>query len=255
MLQATSGLFVFPGEGLLIGFYILGFALTMAVARRAEEVAPMRLADALFAGLTIAALLSAGMALYQWLGLDTLGVMVAPALPGGRPVANVGQPNNLSTLLVWGVVGLWWGHSRQRLGGGAAVMGAAFLLLGVALTQSRTGWLAVALLGVTAVLGRRVLRTGPQAPALVALALWFVCLVLALEPLGHALMRDAPLSLGGQVASGKRPAIWMMASTPSRSAPGSATAGTRPYRHMSRSQASTHSCRSRSRTPTTWCST
>ena len=36
-----------------------------------------------------------------------LGLMVWSTSPGGRPVANVGQPNNLSALLVWGVVGIW----------------------------------------------------------------------------------------------------------------------------------------------------
>jgi len=211
ILQAWAGLFVFPKEAWLIVLYLSGMAMTVAAARRAQELAPLRALDAMFTGLAMAAILSAGMALYQWLGLDFLGLMVAPQVPGGRPAANVGQPNNLSTLLVWGVVALWWGYQRQRLGAAAAVFGAAFLLLGVVLTQSRTGWLAVALLASAAVLGRRVLNTGPQAKVFAGLALWFVFLVLAREPASQALWGDLSASLGDQVAVGKRPAIWRLA--------------------------------------------
>lgn len=210
-VQAWSGLFVFPLEAWLIGLYLAGIATAVAVARRAEELAPQRVPDALFAGLAMAAILSTGMALYQWLGLDALGLMVAPPLVGGRPAANVGQPNNLSTLLVWGLIALWWGYQRRRLGGAVAVLGAAFLLLGVALTQSRTGWMAVALLGLAAVLGRRVLGTGPRAKVFAGLALWFVLAVLVREPAGQALLGAASSTLGDQVAVGKRPAIWMLA--------------------------------------------
>lgn len=210
-LQAWAGIFVFPKEAWLISLYLSGIASAVATARRAQELAPMRALDAMFTGLAMAAILSAGMALYQWLGLDFLGLMVAPPVPGGRPAANVGQPNNLSTLLVWGIVALWWGYQRQRLGAAVALFGAAFLLLGVVLTQSRTGWLAVALLASVAVLGRRVLHTGPQAKVLAGLAIWFLFLVLAREPAAQALWGDVSASLGDQVAVGKRPAIWQLA--------------------------------------------
>jgi len=210
-LQAFGGMFSFPGEATLVSLYLIGFALMLLVARRAEEVAPSRLVDALFAGLAIAALCSTGLAIYQWLGLDSLGLMVLEPVIGGRPGANVGQPNNLSTLLVWGLVAIWWAHSRRQVGGAVVAVAAAFLLLGVMLTQSRTGWLAVGMLGIAAFVGRRVLRTSNQAPTWVALALWFLALILAFEPLSHFLLHEPALSLGDQLVAGKRPAIWKMA--------------------------------------------
>jgi O-antigen ligase len=211
LVQAAAGQFAFPGEAWLIAVYLTGMALAIAVAQRAQEVAPLRLADALFASLTMAALVSTGLALYQWFGLDFLGLAVAPPSAGGRPAANLGQSNNLYTLLVWGLLSLWWAHKRGHLGGWVAGLAAAFVLTGVALTQSRTGWLEVGLLAAAAVLGSRALGTRRQAPAFLALALWFVVLVAALESLGHLVLQAAPLTLAQQVNVGKRPLIWQMA--------------------------------------------
>lgn len=205
-VQAAFGLYTYPREAIFVGLCLLGFGAALLLGRRGG----LPLVDALFASFALAGLISTGLALYQWLGLDSLGPLVAPAVRGGRPGANVGQPNNLSTLLVWGIVGLWWAHRRGRLGAHGAVAGAAFLLLGVALTQSRTGWLAVALLTAVALIGRRSLLPARASVGVVVLALWFVAAVLLQEPASHALLRDAPLSLEQQVATGKRPLIWQL---------------------------------------------
>ncbi len=205
-LQAADGRFTYPREAALVALNLAGLGAALLLGRRATPA----LLDALFGSFALAALVSTGLALYQWLGMDTLGPLVAAAVRGGRPGANVGQPNNLSTLLVWGIVGLWWAQRRGRLGAPVALAGAAFLLLGVALTQSRTGWLAVALLAVVAAIGRRTLLPGRGTSALVALAAWFVVVVLALQPVSHALLREAPLSLERQAETGKRPIIWRL---------------------------------------------
>ena len=188
-------MFSFPAEAPLVSFYLIGFALTSIVARRAEETAPGRLVDALLAGFAIAALFSTGVALYQWLGLDTLGVLLAPNPPGDRPVANVGQPNNLATLLVWGLVAVWWAHLRRRISGATAAVAAAFLLVGVTLTQSRAGLLEVAVLCVAAFLGRRALRTSGQWPAWVALAIWFAVCTVALDAVSRHMIGEPTRSL------------------------------------------------------------
>lgn len=210
LLQALGGMFAFPGEAHLIALYCSGVALTVWVAHRAESVAPLRLVEALLASLAVAAIVSTGLALYQWLKLDALGVMVAPAVDG-RPGANLGQPNNLSMLLVWGLIAVWWGYAQERLGAAAAFLAVAFLLVGVALTQSRTGMVAVLLLGFAAALGKRYLRHPVKLLAVGALLVWFMTLVLGLEPASQLLMQAAPRTLGEQVAVGTRPMAWMMA--------------------------------------------
>ena len=211
LLQAASGLFLFPAEAPIVSLYLAGMVFAVAAACRSEQYMPGRLSSALFAGLLIASLASTALALAQWLYLDW-GPLLATIPPGGggRPVANVGQTNELSTLLVWGLVGLWWAHLYGRIGGIVSVLGAAFLLVGVASTQSRTGWLAVGLLLGTAVASPARLDSAKHRGAFIGLGLWFVLLVLgwpAVTELGDA---SKALSLNSQLSVGPRPEIWAM---------------------------------------------
>ena len=210
LLQAAFGQFIVPAEAPIIALYLAGFALAAIVARRSEAVTPGRLCDALFGGLLAAALVSSALALAQWLDFDG-GVMLVALPSGGRPSANLGQPNQLSTLLAWGLVALWWFHTHQRIGARLALGAAAWLLLGIACTQSRTGWLAVALLIAAALLGHRRFGTTSQRGVFVALGAFFVLLVLAWPSLTALWVpQQASLSLDGQLSGGKRPAIWAL---------------------------------------------
>ena len=155
LLRAVAGLFAVPAESFLEALYLAAVAATVAASQQVERLSPARLSDALFSGLAIAAGVSVGLALLQWLQLSELSQLIAPPIAGGRPTANVGQPNNLSTLLASGVVALWWLHLRKHLSSRWAWPLAGWLLLGIALTQSRTGWLQVAIMAGAVVLGRR----------------------------------------------------------------------------------------------------
>jgi O-antigen ligase len=211
LIQAAAGQFAFPSEALLVALYLSSVGLAVLVGRASQEARPGRLADALFASLLVAALLSTGMAVVQWLGIDVFDPFVAPPMRGGRPVANVGQANNLSTLLVWGIVSTWWAFMRQRLGAAIAIGAAALLLLGVALTQSRTGYVAVVLIAAAAVLGRHRFRSGPTIPAIAALAVLFAIFVAALEPASQLVALTEVPSMDARLAPGKRPLIWKLA--------------------------------------------
>jgi O-antigen ligase len=210
LLQAAGGLIAFPTEGVLAALYLAGFMLAVLTGLRSEALAPSRAAEALFAGLAIASIASVGLQLYQWLELGQLGVMVLQLPTKGRPFANVGQSNLLATLLVWGLIALWWAYERARIGPTGAVLGAAFLLLGVAITQSRTGWLEVALLAAVAVARPRALTRALPRAAVLTLGLWFVALVLVWPQLGSQLGLDPAIALTDQAAVGKRPAIWRL---------------------------------------------
>jgi O-antigen ligase len=210
LFQAWGGYFTFPDEALLIGLFLSGFGLTILIAQQADTAAPLRLVEGLFASLAMAALLSTGMALAQWLQLDALGFLVARTTES-RPVANVGQPNNLSTLLVWGLLAIWWGYSRQRLGGRVATLAAGFLLIGIALTQSRTGLVAVCALAIAALFGRKLVPLTLRMSVLVGLTLWFALLVIGLEPASQLILNSATRTLGEQTTAGTRPMVWSMA--------------------------------------------
>lgn len=62
---------------------------------------------------------------------------------GGRPFANLMQPNNLATLLCLGCAGTLYLYERYSLGSVVASLLAGFLFFGVALTLSRTPWVAI----------------------------------------------------------------------------------------------------------------
>lgn len=144
-LQYGFGLIPQAGVAWISSAYLLGLFLAMIVGARWESCSQDQLGDGLFLAIGIAAVLSVGLQLQQWLQLDGLELW---KMGGGalRPHANLGQPNQLGTFLLWGVLAVGWGLTRKHLGGWTAGLTAAFLLFGVALTGSRTAWVSVALL-------------------------------------------------------------------------------------------------------------
>lgn len=209
LLQAAGGLFLFPAEAPVVSLYLVGLALTVAIARCSENDAPGRLADALFTALFIAALVSTALALAQWLHLDW-GPLLAGIPDGLRTVANVGQTNELSSLLVWGLIGLWWAYVHRRVGGSVAILAAMTLLLGVASTQSRTGWLGIGLLATTALVAPAPLQMAKYRLIYIALGLWFALLVLIWPAATQFLNGGEALSLDERMSTGLRPQIWAM---------------------------------------------
>lgn len=210
-LQALAGLYVYPAESLSAAACLAGFAMAVLIGRRAQAAWPFALADGLFAAFALAALASVGLAVCQWLEIDSLGLLVSPLVSGARPRANVGQSNNLATLLGWGLVGLFWLFQRERLGAASAAAGSLLLLFGIALTQSRTGWVQVGLLGAAAWLWRMHWRDRRTWVVVALLALVFAGLVVWLHSLGHLLAHDVAMTLSDQAEAGKRPRIWSVA--------------------------------------------
>jgi O-antigen ligase len=211
LLQGALGLLTYGHEAGLQSAYVTAFAITVMGARRAQSLSPWRLIEAAWSGLVIASVLSVGVALCQWLQIDAWGMLAPPTTIPGRAVANVGQPNNLSTLLCWGLVGIWWGWRRSRIRGSLAALAAAYLTIGIAVTQSRTAWPVLFAMGCAAVIGRRQLAPGRAGVAFVFLGLWFVALTLFLSSAATALLVDAPRPLSELSTSGLRPVIWKVA--------------------------------------------
>lgn len=143
LLQLYFGLIYFAGDAWITSVYLFGFALMLLVGYTlAAQVISRDFFVRLLAGLFVfASVLSVWIALRQWLLLP--GSMWMADMPsGGRPFANMGQPNSLATLLCMGLAGVLYIYEKHLLGSVAAGLLAGFLLLGVALTQSRAPWLA-----------------------------------------------------------------------------------------------------------------
>jgi O-antigen ligase len=150
-LQWGAGLLPYVGQAWVSSAYLLGFLLALLVGAQWEKACPGQLAHALFMAIGLAAVASVGLQFYTWLRLSDNGILGLWSLGqvSNRPSANLGQPNQLSTFLVWGLLATLWAYLYKRLGDASGIFVAGFLLLGLAMTQSRTGLLVVScLLGV-----------------------------------------------------------------------------------------------------------
>ena len=206
LLQWATGSLNFFGDAWMAFLYLFGFALAIATGARARRHG--QFIQALFLAIAIAAGLSVAIALKQWLGLEGLPVWTREAPPGARPFANLGQPNNLATLVCWGLIAVWHAYLGRRIGGAVALMAAAYLLLGLSLTQSRTGWLVVVAMAIFCIVLRRPLETGRYWRGLLTLLIFFVGCVLTMDALNRALVADATTTLQSRLQAGYRLHHW-----------------------------------------------
>lgn len=144
-LQWAMGLNPVAGYAGMSSAYLLGFFLVVACGACWETKAPDDLLDGLLVAIGLAALLSVWIQLRQWFELDTGWEWWSTGMPGTRPSANFSQPNQAATFLCLGLGSLAWGAWRARIGWAVGLLAAAYLLLGIALTGSRTAWLGLTL--------------------------------------------------------------------------------------------------------------
>ena len=160
--QYAFGQVEFRGDALLSASYLVALAASMCIgASLARSTLRYQLLNGFVACFVFVGIVSTGMGLSQSLGPAPWGDWIMSMPPWGRPYANLGQPNHLATLLMLGVAALLVWYERQKIGPWAAAAGVAWLGWGIAMTQSRTGWLAVMFLGVwwAAMRARAGLRT------------------------------------------------------------------------------------------------
>ncbi|MCH7394506.1 Wzy polymerase domain-containing protein [Acinetobacter dispersus] len=83
--------------------------------------------------------ISAIMAIIQWLNLEAY-LDAVMKLRGNRPYANFGQPNNLATFLIMGLMGGLYLYEKRRLTLWLLIPTSLVTLFAITLTQSRTSW-------------------------------------------------------------------------------------------------------------------
>lgn len=207
LAQAWFGMLVFPTEAFVYAAYLLVSALTVVAAHYAQRHSPWLLVQAVLAGIVIAALISAGLALYQRMGLTWMGVL-APDPETVRATAHLGQPNNLATLLCLGLAGIWWGFLRKHIGQTVSFLAAGLLLVGICLTGSRTGLLALLVFPSAMALGWPAVGGARRAGALAALLTWLVVVwtVLAFSPPDFLI--SGGRNAAEQASAGYRSLMW-----------------------------------------------
>lgn len=210
-LQFAAGLVGSAGSAWVSTAYLLGFLLALLTGASWESAWPAQPADGLLLAIGIAAVMSVGLQLHQWLGLGRLDIW-SMGDGFGRPFANFGQPNQLGTFLLWALLATLWGLIRRHIGGRVAFGLALYLLIGLALTASRTSWIGVALL-VLAAWWWRAVWPSPRVPAAITcLALIFVLLVLSISWASRVLVDGVSFDAGGidRLMGESRPAIWAL---------------------------------------------
>ena len=185
--QWFSGQILFLQDALTTSLYVAGFGLCIACGATLATSRKRDFLEGLGLAVIVAGIASTGLALLQWLGLDT-SAMVANMPRGGRPFANLAQPNHLCTLLALGVVAALGGFERGRFRGWVVALLVAFFGFGMIMTQSRTGWVFVLLVVVWwAFMRRRAgLRLSPL-PVFLSAGL-FAAGVLLWQPLNECLL-------------------------------------------------------------------
>ena len=208
LLQTAFGQILFVSDGVLSAAYVAAFSLSIVAGMTLVATRRCELLDGLMAAFVVAAIVSTGIALAQWLQVGH-DLYVTDLRPGDRPYANLAQPNHLATLLALGIVGLLRWFEARRIGRFVASLAVAWLGIGLVLTQSRTGWFFVALLVVWCAAGAHRARLRLRLPAVAVGAAAFAMSVVSLAAVNNALLL-APLgvSLEEHAKSGVRWVHW-----------------------------------------------
>jgi len=209
--QGFFGQIWFGGDiWITLFFVLLWFVSAIAGHSFGSSTRDFNTSNLLAGAWFIPALLSVGIALVQWTGAINLGIYGVEMPPGGRPFANLAQPNNFSTLCFLGLCALIWLHQSLRVSTQTFWLAAIFLLFGMVLSQSRTGWLQIALLVAWGwwMQPRAALRLGRSQFAALGAAFAFV---VTLRPwISEALLLSGGRALGEQMQPGLRLPYWQM---------------------------------------------
>ena len=204
--QVWAGLVTSEAVAAVNTIYLSGLLLTILIGSRWEVCSPLQLVDGLFLAICVACTVSVGLQLHQALNLQLLFIWDMGNFTG-RPFANFGQPNLLATFLLWGLISVGWALARNRIGGWVALFLAAFFLLGIALTGSRTAWLGIVLINAAAWYWRKLAGRRPMHWPVLVLSLFFV-VCLGVRGWFSVLLGD----VGGpdivRIATELRPQVW-----------------------------------------------
>lgn len=182
LVQLTFGQIRLTGTAWISCLYLLGFLLAILTGARWESGQAGQLADALFLAIGVAAIVSVGVQLCQWLsvagGCLCSGDWVLPLADNLRIGANLAQPNQLATLILLGILACAWGWVRRTISSSTAIFAVIFLLFGLALTESRMGVLSLSLILISVWYWRRLWPSKLMPYAATMLMMFFVAMFL-----------------------------------------------------------------------------
>ena len=142
LLQWSGGLVSDFSVALLSTAYLFGFWVMVAMGYNLslQSSAREQLMKQVCWLLLIIASVTSLIAMVQWLGFESsvYGIM---QLKGNRPYANFGQPNNLATFLIVGLMGALFLYEKHKASLWLLIPSSLSILFAICLTQSRTSLL------------------------------------------------------------------------------------------------------------------
>ena len=188
--------------------YLLGLACAMALGAQWEKCAPGRCGDFLFTAMVAAGVLSVVIGICQWLRLGVSAFWVLES--DGRPFANLSQANQAATLYVLCVLGCAWLYRRKKISGPLAGFLTALLLLGLAMSGSRTGWLNAALVGAALLVWSYKSKHTRWALAAAGGWVMLASFIVTLPWLSLHLMLSEPVDWASRSLLNSRDVIWQL---------------------------------------------
>ena len=208
VLQFVTGQIIFFGSVWIDVIYLVGFCLAMLLGVHWEKYDSGRCLDFLFLAIGAAAVVSVGIQLHQWFQLDTFEFWINAAL--GRPYGNLGQPNQLASLLALALLGCMWAFKRGWLPCRIAIFLAAYFLFGISLSQSRTGWLNVCILLGSMFGWAFAIKNKRSAAVAISLAIFSILCIAVLPKISSMMDLSGSYDLTDRFVDTARPAIWRM---------------------------------------------
>ncbi|QFZ82657.1 hypothetical protein GFK26_07740 [Variovorax paradoxus] len=212
LLQMATGRILFLGDGWIAWVYISAAFISVVSAanflRESKLQNPMLEVQPLILALIAASILLVGISLIQWLDFDFLSEFIAKPQAKGRYGANLAQPNQLAIVLLLGVASTLFLFENRMLNACSATLLAAFLILGLAMTQSRMTFIALFFLWVLfwSLRQRASLRT--SGTSILFLSGFFGLMMFAWPLVNEILLLGGAPSLIGRLSKDSRFDIW-----------------------------------------------
>lgn len=211
-VQYAFGLVFFAGDALLISLYmscLWGAILVGYFFRKQDELFAGRALLGVMCCIWVAAMLSAALGMMQWLRIQhILGMYILQADLGDRAMGNLGQANQLATLLLMGVAAFAYSFEKSLFGKTTLYVGIGLLTIGLILAQSRSGLLSVIVLTSFMLWKRRAYAPRMSVAMVSAWALCFLVGSALLPFLSQSLLLDDVRSVADSGPVSERFRIW-----------------------------------------------
>ena len=211
-LQYVAGINFFADDALLSSLYLSGLLAAVLVGYNFTNADTHKADDRLIGlmhSLWIAAMVSAAIGLAQWLNVDSpLGIYVVQSDVGDRAMGNLGQPNQLATLLLMGMAAYAYLFERAVIGRFSFALGIGFMTGVLILTQSRAGMLSVLVVAAYLIWRKGAVKSRLSAKAV---ACWIICFwigTLALPYLSEFLQQGYVRSIQSAEPISQRWRMW-----------------------------------------------